>query len=63
MKQGAGRLIRRGTDKGIVAVLDSRIKTKGYGTTFDSFSPECSRALTLKELTENYKRILKAREN
>ncbi len=63
MKQGAGRLIRRGTDKGVVAVLDSRIKTKGYGVTFDSSLPECSRALTLKELTENYKKILKAREN
>jgi len=63
MKQGSGRLIRRGTDKGIVAILDSRIKTKGYGATFDSSLPECSRALTLKELTENYKNILKIREN
>lgn len=63
MKQGAGRLIRRGTDRGIVAVLDSRIKTKGYGATFDSSLPECGRAFTLKELTEKYKKILGKMEN
>jgi len=63
MKQGAGRLIRRGTDKGVVAVLDSRIKTKGYGATFDTSLPECTRAFNLKELTENYKKIIKASEN
>ncbi|HPJ35095.1 MAG TPA: helicase C-terminal domain-containing protein [Spirochaetota bacterium] len=63
MKQGAGRLIRRSTDRGIVAVLDSRIKTKGYGATFDSSLPECGRALSLKELTEKYKKIAKISEN
>ncbi len=63
MKQGTGRLIRRETDKGIVAVLDSRIKTKGYGATFDSSLPECGRALNMKELTEKYKQIIHAKEN
>src|SRR5205814_7332522 len=31
LKQGFGRLIRSKTDKGIVVLLDSRIKTKRYG--------------------------------
>ncbi|HEY5927161.1 MAG TPA: helicase C-terminal domain-containing protein, partial [Kofleriaceae bacterium] len=34
LKQGFGRLIRRRDDRGIVAVLDSRIVTKTYGRTF-----------------------------
>lgn len=31
LKQGMGRLIRSKTDKGVVACLDSRLVTKGYG--------------------------------
>jgi len=31
MRQGAGRLIRRTEDKGIIALLDPRLRTKGYG--------------------------------
>ena len=34
LKQGFGRLIRRRDDRGIVAILDSRVVTKGYGRTF-----------------------------
>ncbi len=30
LAQGAGRLIRRGTDRGVVAVLDSRLARAGY---------------------------------
>jgi ATP-dependent DNA helicase DinG len=38
-KQGFGRLIRSNTDKGIVVVLDSRVKTKRYGRAFLSSLP------------------------
>ncbi|EEJ54307.1 ATP-dependent DNA helicase [Mobiluncus mulieris] len=31
MAQGAGRLLRSGSDRGVVAVLDSRLATKSYG--------------------------------
>lgn len=31
LKQGFGRLIRSSTDKGLVAILDPRIRRKGYG--------------------------------
>ncbi len=41
-KQGFGRLIRRGSDKGIVVVLDSRIVNKRYGGTFLESIPECT---------------------
>ncbi|MEZ4458394.1 MAG: ATP-dependent DNA helicase [bacterium] len=34
LKQGFGRLIRSKTDRGIVAILDSRIVSKGYGRYF-----------------------------
>ena len=31
LKQGFGRLIRSSTDRGVVAILDSRVVRKGYG--------------------------------
>lgn len=31
LKQGFGRLIRRSTDRGVVAILDSRVRTRRYG--------------------------------
>lgn len=34
MRQGAGRLIRRAGDRGVVALLDPRLRTKGYGEQF-----------------------------
>jgi ATP-dependent DNA helicase DinG len=39
-RQGIGRLIRSTTDEGIVAVLDPRIVTKGYGRLFREALPE-----------------------
>lgn len=40
-RQGFGRLIRTRTDRGIVAVLDSRIIGKGYGSAFLDSLPDC----------------------
>jgi ATP-dependent DNA helicase DinG len=34
LKQGFGRLIRRRDDRGIVAILDGRVVSRGYGRTF-----------------------------
>ena len=40
LAQGAGRLIRGSQDRGVVAVLDSRLATAGYGRTLrDSLPP------------------------
>lgn len=43
LKQGFGRLIRSKNDKGIVAILDSRVVTKRYGRMFLEALPECDR--------------------
>jgi ATP-dependent DNA helicase DinG len=34
LKQGFGRLVRTRTDRGIVALLDRRVVTRGYGRAF-----------------------------
>ncbi|WP_373653805.1 MULTISPECIES: ATP-dependent DNA helicase [unclassified Schlesneria] len=41
LKQGFGRLIRTRYDKGIVVILDPRVKTKRYGRLFLDSLPEC----------------------
>lgn len=40
LRQGFGRLIRRRDDRGIVAVLDSRIVSKSYGRVFFNALPQ-----------------------
>ena len=40
LSQGVGRLIRTATDKGVVAVLDTRLMTKGYGRTMLNSLPQ-----------------------
>jgi Rad3-related DNA helicase len=40
-KQGFGRLIRTKTDRGVMAVLDRRIKSKRYGQAFLDSLPPC----------------------
>ncbi|HJO39877.1 MAG: ATP-dependent DNA helicase [Vicinamibacterales bacterium] len=40
LQQGLGRLIRHRSDRGVLAILDPRIRTKGYGSRFlDSLPP------------------------
>ena len=34
LKQGIGRLIRSTTDRGVIAILDPRLRTKNYGRDF-----------------------------
>jgi ATP-dependent DNA helicase DinG len=40
IKQGVGRLIRTGRDRGIVAVLDRRLVTRRYGRAFLGSLPQ-----------------------
>ena len=42
-RQGFGRLIRRGDDRGVVVVLDRRIVEKSYGRTFTNSVPKTRR--------------------
>ncbi|MBU8899652.1 ATP-dependent DNA helicase [Corallococcus sp. H22C18031201] len=50
LRQGFGRLIRTQADRGIVAMLDRRIVTKGYGRVFLSSLPPAHRLDDVTEL-------------
>lgn len=52
LKQGIGRLIRSKTDKGVIAILDSRLRTKGYGKDFLNSLPKCKITGELSEVAE-----------
>jgi DNA polymerase-3 subunit epsilon/ATP-dependent DNA helicase DinG len=41
-RQGFGRLIRSYTDRGVVVVLDKRLLSKGYGSSFLDSLPDCT---------------------
>jgi ATP-dependent DNA helicase DinG len=41
LRQGFGRLVRTREDRGLVAVLDRRLVTKGYGRAFLATLPRC----------------------
>jgi ATP-dependent DNA helicase DinG len=41
LRQGFGRLIRGHTDRGVVAILDPRLRTKPYGRAFLAALPRC----------------------
>jgi ATP-dependent DNA helicase DinG len=49
LKQGFGRLVRTRKDRGVVAILDSRLVKKGYGKVFLRSLPDASRLYSLAE--------------
>ncbi len=49
LRQGFGRLVRTRLDRGLVAVLDRRLVTKGYGRAFLATLPRCRLLRTLEE--------------
>ncbi len=54
LKQGVGRLIRSRSDRGIIAILDPRLRTKGYGRDFLASLPR----LRITSDTRDFSRIL-----
>jgi ATP-dependent DNA helicase DinG len=52
LKQGFGRLIRTRTDRGIVAVLDRRLRTRGYGRALLDSLPAARRVEHMQEVRE-----------
>jgi ATP-dependent DNA helicase DinG len=50
LKQGLGRLIRSATDKGVLAILDPRLRTKAYGRLFLESLPPCRVTSNIEEL-------------
>jgi ATP-dependent DNA helicase DinG len=49
LRQGFGRLIRHRTDRGLVAVLDRRLLSKGYGRAFLASLPRCPLLRSVEE--------------
>jgi ATP-dependent DNA helicase DinG len=50
LKQGFGRLLRTKTDRGIVAILDRRVRTRGYGAAMLSVLPPARRTDRLEDV-------------
>ncbi len=57
LSQGTGRLIRSIDDRGVVAILDSRIVTKRYGSTLLNSMPPFYRTSDGKAVKESLKRL------
>jgi ATP-dependent DNA helicase DinG len=51
LKQGFGRLIRSGSDRGLLAILDRRIQTMPYGRTFLESLPPYRRTTAFDEVS------------
>ena len=52
LKQGLGRLIRSTTDRGVLAVLDPRLRTKSYGRLFLKSLPQCKVTSRIEDLRD-----------
>ncbi|HZG53029.1 MAG TPA: ATP-dependent DNA helicase [Pyrinomonadaceae bacterium] len=50
LKQGLGRLIRSATDRGVLSVLDPRLRTQPYGRQFIKSLPPCRVTSDLSEV-------------
>jgi ATP-dependent DNA helicase DinG len=57
LKQGFGRLIRRHDDAGIVAILDKRAATRGYGRSLLSALPPARQVHSLDEVRAFWKQV------
>ncbi len=51
LKQGIGRLIRSKTDRGVIAILDPRLRTKPYGRNFLQSLPRMRITSEINEVT------------
>lgn len=62
LKQGFGRLIRTREDTGVVAILDKRLRTKGYGRTLRASLPPASPLYDLEQVRAFFEVVVGARE-
>jgi ATP-dependent DNA helicase DinG len=56
LRQGAGRLMRRDTDRGVIALLDPRIRRKGWGKSVLSSLPPAPVTGSLREVEDFFQR-------
>jgi ATP-dependent DNA helicase DinG len=57
LKQGFGRLLRSQEDAGVVAVLDRRVMTRGYGRTLADGLPPAPRTHDLADVRAFWQRL------
>ena len=57
LKQGAGRLIRRESDKGALVVCDTRLLSTGYGKTLIAAMPAMARVTDIESLLAALQRL------
>jgi ATP-dependent DNA helicase DinG len=57
LQQGPGRLIRHRRDRGVLAVLDPRLRTKGYGRRFLASLPEAPVVHDLERIGAFFDRV------
>jgi ATP-dependent DNA helicase DinG len=57
LKQGFGRLIRTSTDRGVVAILDSRLVTKNYGYQFIRHLPQARRTFQIADVEKFFEQL------
>jgi Rad3-related DNA helicase len=50
LKQGIGRLLRTREDRGVMAILDTRLYTKGYGKMVLNALPPARRTMSIREV-------------
>ena len=60
LAQASGRLIRSQSDSGVVAILDPRLATKGYGKRLGSVLPPMKRTIDLHEVQSFLQQIFNA---
>lgn len=58
LKQGFGRLIRSGSDRGVVAILDERLSSKGYGRQTRQDLPPARFSRDFKDVHKFFQRAL-----
>ncbi len=56
LKQGIGRLLRTNDDRGVMAILDNRLHTKGYGRQVLAALPPARRTTSLDDVREFFAR-------
>jgi Rad3-related DNA helicase/serine/threonine protein kinase len=56
LKQGIGRLLRTREDRGVMAILDTRLHTKGYGKQVLNALPPARRTSSLRDVDRFFKR-------
>jgi Rad3-related DNA helicase len=52
LKQGLGRLLRTREDRGVMAILDTRLHTRGYGKQVLNALPPARRTSSIRDVEQ-----------